>query len=86
MKLTREQVSGWIQKAEDNFRHEDCATCECYLGFLAQMEIDGDQEARDYLSKHKPARDEIHACLGCDPCPPGILYSDYLRKRSDLRF
>jgi hypothetical protein len=20
--------------------------------------------------------------LGCDPCPPGILYSNYLRKKS----
>lgn len=83
--LTREQVSKWVHRAEDNFRHEECASCECYLGFLVQLEIDGDQGARDYLANHKPTRDKIHSCLGCDPCPSGILYTDYLRMRSDQR-
>lgn len=79
--LTINKVSEIINKAENCFRHEECATCECYLGFIAQLELDGDEEIGYFLAAYKPPREEIHACLGCDPCPPGILYSDYLRKK-----
>ena len=80
--LSVSDLKGYLNKAEESFRHEDCRTCECYLGYLAQLEIDSDEEGREILKDHKPAREEIHACLGCDPCAPGILYTNYLRKRS----
>lgn len=81
-KKSIDQISKIIHKAESSFRHEECATCECYLGFLTQLEIDADQEGRLFLKDYMPPREEIHACLGCDPCPPGILYTDYLRKKA----
>jgi hypothetical protein len=80
-KLTKEEVADLLNKAMNSFRHEECATCECYLGFLTQLEIDADQEGRQYLQEYLPPRDQTHACLGCDPCPPGILYAEYLRKK-----
>ena len=70
-----------INNAESSFHHRECATCECYLGFIAQLELDGDQETREYLEAYKPLREKIHACLGCDPCSPGVIYTDYLRKK-----
>ena len=82
MNLSIEQLKELITKAEFSFRREECATCECYLGYITQLELDGDQEAQDYLTESKPKREEIHACLGCDPCSPSILYSDYLRKKT----
>jgi hypothetical protein len=81
-RLSINQISKIINKAESSYRHEECATCECYLGFLTQLEIDADQEGRQFLKDFMPHREEIHACLGCDPCPPGILYTDYLRKKA----
>ena len=71
--LPIKQVEQLINKAESSFRHQECATCECYLAFIAQLEIDGGTEIREYLAAHKPLRKEIHACLGCDHCPPGII-------------
>ena len=79
--LSVSEVKGLINKAEESFRHEECRTCECYLGYVTQMEIDSDHEAQDYLREYQPPKGEIHACLGCDPCPPGILYSQYLRTK-----
>ncbi len=80
--LSFDQLSKIIHKAESSYRHEECATCECYLGFLTQLELDADQEGRQFLKEYMPPREEIHGCLGCDPCPSGILYSNYLRMKS----
>lgn len=71
-----------IQKAEDAFRHEQCATCEVYLGYITQLRIDSDAEGNKFLKEYLPTRDKIHSRLGCDPCPPGILYGNYLLKNS----
>jgi len=80
--LSVPEVKGLIAKAEESFRHEECATCECYLGYVAQLVIDSGPEAKIFLQEYQPDRDQIHSCLGCDPCAPGILYASYLRKRS----
>ena len=77
--LSVSDVKDLINKAEQSFRHEECTTCECYLGFLTQLQIDSDQKAQGYIISLQPPKEEIHACLGCDPCPPGILYAQYLR-------
>ena len=72
-----------LSEAEYSFRHEECATCECYLGYVTQLKIDSGPEAQgNILKEYKPDRDKIHSCLGCDPCPPGTLYANYLRKRT----
>jgi len=80
--LSVSEVKELIRKAEAFFRHEDCKTCECYLGYVTQLKIDSDPEAHQFLKEYEPARDQIHSCLGCDPCPPGILYANYLRKKN----
>jgi hypothetical protein len=79
--LSAAAVTALIKKAEESFRHQECTTCECYLGYLTQLEIDADPDGQQILWEYQPEREEIHACLGCDSCPPGILYATYLRKR-----
>ena len=79
--LSVSELKTLIKKAEDTFRHKECKSCECYLGFITELKIDSDQEGQEYLREYLPPNEEIHACLGCDPCPPGILYSNYLRKK-----
>jgi len=80
--LTLIEVNTLIDEAKFSFRHEECATCECYLGYVIQLKIDSGAEARQFLKEIKPDRDKIHSCLGCDPCSPGTLYANYLRKRT----
>ncbi len=79
--LSASEAKSLIAKAEGTFRHEDCATCECYLGYVAQIVIDSGPGAKQFLQDYLPDKSEIHSCLGCDPCAPGILYATYLRKR-----
>jgi hypothetical protein len=83
VKLTNEEIADLLNKSLNSFRHEECATCECYLGYLAQLEIDADQEGRQFIQENIPLKEEAHSCLGCDPCPPGILYAAYLRKKPE---
>ena len=75
------EIKDLIKKAEKSFRHEECATCECYLGYITQLVIDSGPEGQQFLKDYQPDRDQIHFCLGCDPCAPGILYANYLRIR-----
>ncbi|MFN2111877.1 MAG: hypothetical protein ACK2TT_02040 [Anaerolineales bacterium] len=79
--LSLATVKELISRAEESFRHDECAACECYLGYVTQLEIDSDPEGRAFLENYQPPRDQQHSCLGCDPCPAGILYADYLRKK-----
>jgi len=74
------EVKELINKAELSFRHQECATCECFLGYVTQLEIDSDPTAKKFLQDYQKDRDQIHSCLGCDPCSPGILYTNYLRR------
>jgi hypothetical protein len=75
------EIKALIIKAGESFRHQECASCECYLGYLTQLEIEADQEGQKYIRERLPDKDQQHSCLGCDPCPPGVLYSNYLRKQ-----
>ena len=77
--LSLAEVRELINKAEVSFRHEECAACECYQGYVTQLKIDSGPEAQQFLNGYEPDRDQIHACLGCDPCAPSILYTNYLR-------
>ena len=70
-----------IRKTEESFRHDECATCEYFLGYVTQLEIDSDPEGQKFLQESKPDQDQIHSYLGCDPCAPEILYTNYLKKR-----
>ena len=80
--LSVSEIRDFLTEAEETFRHDECKTCECFLGYIAQLEIDSGPDGRAFLQEYQNPQGEIHTCLGCDPCSPGILYSNYLRKRS----
>ena len=56
--LTVSEVKDQISKAEESFRHEECTTCECYLGYVAQLVIDSEPDAKQYLQEYQPDRDK----------------------------
>ncbi len=65
---------------------ERCRTCDCLQGALTQLEIDGDGQLKALAAKHRIPSEQMHACLGCDPCPPAEFWAEYVREsRSEKR-
>ena len=89
-KLSYTDLQDRLAQVEQDFPHEACRTCECFLGYLARLTIDSSlsetgpdgQTVRSLLAGYKPDRKEIHSCLGCDPCPPADHYAAYQRGSS----
>jgi hypothetical protein len=81
LKLTRQEVQTFLAAAADAFPHDACLTCECFLGYVTRLRVDADEASRDLTGKYQVERKSVHSCLGCDPCPPGDLYAEYVRKR-----
>jgi len=79
-KLTRQEVQAFLSEAADSFPHGACLTCECFLGYVICLHVDSDKTSQDLIGQYRVERQSMHSCLGCDPCPPGDLYAEYVRK------
>ena len=82
-KLGHNELQGLLKEAEDSFLHDVCNTCECFLGYLAQLRIASDSADKDLFLPFKVDRKDMHHCLGCAPCPPGDLYAEYMKKKQN---
>lgn len=80
-KLGRNELQQLIGQGEDSIAHGICYTCECFLGYLAQLRMDSDPPDRDLLLPFQVEHNDMHRCIGCDPCPPGDLYARYMKKK-----
>lgn len=81
-KLTIEQIKTFLDETLASFPHEDCYTCECFLGYLTRLELDANDHARSLFSPYKPERKHVHSCMGCDPCPPADAFANYMLAES----
>lgn len=70
-----------LDLARKSFPHDACLTCECFLGYVAQLGIDMGEDIESLLAEMGIDRKHTHSCLGCDPCPPADLFAEYLRER-----
>ena len=82
--LPRDKTQTLLREAEESFPHDLCNTCECFLGYLAQLRIDSDRADKDLFGPFKVDRKDMHKCLGCEPCPPGDLYAGYMKAKQNL--
>jgi hypothetical protein len=80
-KLSRQEVQTFLMGAANSFPHGACLTCECFLGFVTRLRVDSAETSRDLIGEYQVERNSIHSCLGCDPCPPGDMYAEYVRKK-----
>ncbi len=78
-----------IQGLMGNIEDEKCLDCECYFGLLFYLKkeltmIDDESINKTFekiasaAESHKDA--QIHACLGCDPCPPAKWTTELIKK------
>ena len=81
MKLTRKETQNCLDVVVDSFPHDACLTCECLLGYVTQLHLDADADGRELLAFYKVDRNRMHSCMGCNPCPPGDLYAEYVRSK-----
>lgn len=76
----RSDVHNRIDDLLRNIPREECRTCDCLLGFVTRLKLDAKEKAASILQPMKVLKDQIHGCLGCDPCPPAEAYSNYIRE------
>ncbi|MBU4199627.1 MAG: hypothetical protein L6455_06395 [Kiritimatiellae bacterium] len=84
-RLTRKDVERMVRDTVAGFPSIKCRACDCFQGFLTQLEIDAAEDVGDIVFPHKVEKDEMHGCLGCDPCTPGAAFAAYLKKGQEGR-
>ena len=77
--ISSDKVQQILAHIRDGVRHDECWTCDCLQGFLTQLEMDAEPTAAGFIEPLKVPSTQMHGCLGCDPCPPGAAFADYLR-------
>jgi hypothetical protein len=79
-KLTRSEVAARVGETTASLPRQECKTCDCFQGFLTQLELDSRDDVSNLTAPWKVKRDEMHGCLGCDPCPPAAAFAEYLKE------
>jgi len=75
------KIQNFCNKIKKATIKNDCWTCECLQGFVTQLMIDLKGEDIHELEKFIIDTSPLHSCLGCDPCPPGELFTEYLKNK-----
>jgi hypothetical protein len=81
--LNRDKVRVLVQELENSVARPECLTCDCFQGLLTQLELDCPEDVSDLTSRLKTPNEKMHGCLGCDPCPPGALFAQYLKSKNN---
>ncbi len=84
-RLPVNDVQALLARLREAQARPECRSCDCLQGFLAQLEMDADPAAAALIAPLKVASREMHGCLGCEPCPPGAAYADYLQQVNACR-
>ena len=79
--LTAEEVKVILTRLKESVEKQECWSCDCLQGLITQIELDSAEDVTHLTAPFVVAHEKMHACLGCDPCPPGALFADYIRCR-----
>jgi len=73
----------------NNAEYEKCLDCECYFGLLFYLNKElimvDDASSKKMFKKiipkaTKEEEAQMHACLGCNPCPPAEWTTEVIEK------
>lgn len=77
--LSRKEVEKLVERVKNEASKPQCLTCDCFQGFLVQLEMDCPENVGDIVTPLKVSKEKMHGCLGCVPCPAGELFCEYIR-------
>ncbi len=83
--FSRKEVEKIVERVENKASGPQCLTCDCFQGFLVQIEMDCQEDVVDIVTPLKVPKEKMHRCLGCVPCPAGEVFSEYIRKNINER-
>ena len=78
--ITKNEIRILLEKLKQSVPISECRTCECFQGFISQLEVDTSEDINDLVESFIVSDNKLHKCLGCSPCPPADLYTGYLIK------
>lgn len=78
--LTRADVQEALARLVAVAGRPGCWSCECLQGLVTQLEMDAAEDVTDLTAPAKARITRMHGCLGCRPCPPGRLFTEYLQR------
>ena len=78
--MTAKDVEAWLDDLRKTAKRRECWSCDCHQGFLVQLQMDADAAAAELIQPLIVSSARLHGCLGCDPCPPGAAFADYLSR------
>jgi hypothetical protein len=82
--ISKKYLERFINELKESVIREECWRCECFQGFLTQLGLDFEIVLPfAELEKLKVEQEEMHCCLGCEPCGPAEVYSRYLVAHSE---
>ncbi len=79
--LTAKEVKALLVRLKESVEKEECWSCDCLQGLITQIELDATEDVTHLTAPFVVDKENMHPCLGCDPCPPGALFADYIRCR-----
>ncbi len=79
--LNRNRIQEIVKELENSVARPECLTCDCFQGLLTQLELDCPEDISNLTSRLKTSTEKMHSCLGCDPCPAGALFAQYLKSK-----
>ena len=82
-RLTVGEARTLLQQLELAAEKEACWSCECLQGFITQLELDAAGDAKSLLEIYEVRPEKLHGYLGCEPCPPAQLFTEYRLRTKD---
>jgi len=80
--LSLAQAKDRVDRLRKLVSRKECWSCDCLQGLLTQLELDC-PELAETIKPLKVSVGEMHGCLGCDPCPAGEIFTQYIRWQSE---
>ena len=78
--MEKDHAERLLNEAVKSIQQDECLTCDCFVGFIVQLELDCEEDISSLTEKYKIKKEDMHGCLGCNPCPPAEIYAKYKRR------